>query len=593
MNGSVEQATFGCRLRRALAAWGLIVLSALIGVVLVQAPAVAKDGKPRPVKLPPSVQGEPTVTGPATVDPPGPRGPILTGIELIMTGVGAYEGTCYVLGVLFDAPDGCDEGQVTILSGLGFGPSGDDRGTFFPGDPTVELYAPGRNNCATSNPKPCAALFWGWGYPGAPAERSGRLRDKGVTTVRSGYTCANGTRKTLNYTAVVSSTSSQVTANLDGGFSSVDPSYVGWCAAAPYDVGPAMMVGAVKHVWWQKGVCGGAACTAGAAESSVTWTDMDTWTMDPPQAWYLDYTRQCWSTVTRSSFNVERSIAFNPNAGQELPMPDLPTCQSVEPGSIQTGLGIEGGRQSVSSPEVEITFPSFAPGKTAQYPLCTTGGPARGCWLDLQRAGKSCFDDGVYCAAWQENITRWNMSCEWGPYQVPIAECVEAYGTKFDTQVQPTTPTTPGTGTNPTTPGTLPGTQTDPDSTGCFGDTFSLNPVDWVYVPVKCSLLWAFKPQTSLSTRVSTVQAAFATAPPFAWFAQLGAIPTAVPNQGCPDWEIKVGGMTKNVVCDSSYIDAIRAGRPVFAAMMIATAFAPFLRSLAYASVPILSPVPH
>lgn len=149
-----------------------------------------------------------------------------------------------------------------------------------------------------------------------------------------------------------------------------------------------------------------------------------------------------------------------------------------------------------------------------------------------------------------------------------------------DTTDDPTDPT--GTGTNP-----------DPgDGSSCMGGAFTLNPVDWVYVPVKCAMVWAFVPQTSLATRAAAIKGAFDNKAPFAWFGSVFQVPGALPSSSCPDWVMHVHGWSQNVVCDSPYVNAIRAARPFLTAGMLALAFTPLLRGLMYASVPLLKPTP-
>lgn len=54
----------------------------------------------------------------------------------------------------------------------------------------------------------------------------------------------------------------------------------------------------------------------------------------------------------------------------------------------------------------------------------------------------------------------------------------------------------PGTGTRPQAPSTEPSLNGSPDSENCWAGAVSWNPIDWVYVPIKCSLTWAFVPSS-------------------------------------------------------------------------------------------------
>lgn len=66
----------------------------------------------------------------------------------------------------------------------------------------------------------------------------------------------------------------------------------------------------------------------------------------------------------------------------------------------------------------------------------------------------------------------------------------------------------------------------------------------------------------------------------------------------CPDWRIKVssdgagGSMDKSIMCDSEFTVLIRGARGAILAAMLALAFWPLIRSVFYASIPIISPAP-
>jgi len=74
----------------------------------------------------------------------------------------------------------------------------------------------------------------------------------------------------------------------------------------------------------------------------------------------------------------------------------------------------------------------------------------------------------------------------------------------------------------------------------------------------------------------------------------MAALPTAVAGGSCPvDWNIHVGPIDKSVVCGHSYTNAIRGARPFLAGFMILLATWPLVRSIAYASFPIIKPTPE
>lgn len=133
-----------------------------------------------------------------------------------------------------------------------------------------------------------------------------------------------------------------------------------------------------------------------------------------------------------------------------------------------------------------------------------------------------------------------------------------------------------------------------PGDDGCVPKSVleALNPW-WMFKATQCALKWAFVPKVSLSSRVGSIQTTLTTHAPFSWFAPLVSIPAAIPGGACPDWKVKVGSMVdQNVVCGSSYTDAIRAARPVLLGFMGLLALWPLIRSTAYAAFPIIKPQP-
>ena len=153
---------------------------------------------------------------------------------------------------------------------------------------------------------------------------------------------------------------------------------------------------------------------------------------------------------------------------------------------------------------------------------------------------------------------------------------------------EPPTISTPLPPTSPNPPGE--------SGSDCFGSTITLtNPASWVYGPFVCALKWAFVPTNGFGAHWGGVAAVAGTRIPFAWITSFGITMGPflfIPSGQCPDWNVKVAGLTKNVVCESSMTYAIRNARPVLIAAGVLLAFSPLFRSVWYASVPILKPVP-
>lgn len=117
------------------------------------------------------------------------------------------------------------------------------------------------------------------------------------------------------------------------------------------------------------------------------------------------------------------------------------------------------------------------------------------------------------------------------------------------------------------------------------------NPVDWVYVPVKCSLKWAFVPKTPFSARATRIKTAFDGKFPFTVPAMIDQMGSGT-GGGCPSWQVVLGADTWSAVCDSSFTQAIVGARGWLTGGMLAAAFWPLVRGLFFASVPIIKPAP-
>lgn len=406
---------------------------------------------------------------------------------VVAAGVASFTGTCWVLGKMFNDPSGCLDGAGNILNGSVFsylfGSGGDNRSAYT--GPTAII----NDSSYAGALKPFDLTFFGYQNSLVVQEwltvvvqgASGGARTMTVPVVSGqAYTVHLGQlNSTDDYAALRTATNNDSRSTSSG--SCVDP-----CFARTATMWHFETVNGVpnQHV----------------NDASETF---DTGLGTP---WNVTYSETCVNDHGASVVST-KAETFTPVPGAASPGVTLPACSTLCDQCHALQTSIDGGRANITSPDpggVDVKVGGFTPDATTSYPLCTTKAPPGGCWVDLQRAGKSCFAGGVYCAGWLSNESRWDMSCEWGPYELPIARCEEEYGTRFDTesQAQPTpSPSVglfPGTGTNPDTqPNPEPEPALSPSQAGssnCWGSGWSWNPVSWVFVPVKCALSWAFVP---------------------------------------------------------------------------------------------------
>lgn len=268
------------------------------------------------------------------------------------------------------------------------------------------------------------------------------------------------------------------------------------------------------------------------------------------------------------------------------------------------------------------------PAEIAKYPGCAFNT----CTIDVWVDGSKCVVGRTECLNWPaiSATSPSRVVCKWGAYAVPTSDCraisngyktevgvvfdpnsgtwvgVDDYGNPVDANpepwnpanpkpvpgVDPSTPTTPapgtGTGTTPN-PSPFPGTGTSP-ADGCVAPAWSWNPVEWVKNPVVCALKEAFVPKTDIQTRSDALKTKAVTTAPIGWVINPPMVGPS--GGGCPNWVVSVDGLSKNVVCESSFTAAVVGVRgPLFG--IVATAMMwPLLRSIWYALIPIVRVTP-
>jgi hypothetical protein len=347
-----------------------------------------------------------------------------------------------------------------------------------------------------------------------------------------------------------------------------------------------------------------------AATKNVEWTNPDT-SLDSIEDQKITTSWQCRTpdgvlyTFTKSVTKIGAAVS--------------PECA---PGSDLVSHTITETPTANGSPATTLDSGAEIPAETAKYPTCMNG---HGCSMDVYVDGTVCTQSRSECSAWPAlSVTSPSrVTCLWGSYTVPLGNCnglsngykpgsvgvvydpnsqswtsIDPYGRPLASNPEPWNPVNPNpvAGVDPAVPPAaapaasgFPVTGVSP-SNGCDAPAWSWNPVEFVHNPVVCALKDAFVPKTDITARMNTINTAAVTHPPMSW---LFPPPMVAPGaSGCPNWTITVAGQTKNVVCDSTFTAAILAARvPMFGLVATGMVF-PLLRSIWYASIPILRVTP-
>lgn len=176
--------------------------------------------------------------------------------------------------------------------------------------------------------------------------------------------------------------------------------------------------------------------------------------------------------------------------------------------------------------------------------------------------------------------------CTWGGYAVDPADCdgLPAPGTTSTPTVQPS-PSPSSTTPMPTSgPNPVPEDGTGPS---CLSAMWSWNPVDWVYVPVKCALQWAFVPSSATTATLAELQADAAGRAPMVWLVDAGGWVGTVLGAGgggsaCWVLDVHLGMFGDihilNSCADEPVVNEIKKLRPL---LLVAT-YVAFLGPLAW-----------
>lgn len=211
------------------------------------------------------------------------------------------------------------------------------------------------------------------------------------------------------------------------------------------------------------------------------------------------------------------------NASQ-LPPITYPACpaetyrtKATTPTTNAAGSVVASPLPTVTAPVIPSSFPECNPAGRCQLVLlrkavtgtitnCTGTNDCANWMTQTRRAAPSVTVLSVATNTTIQELPRTypdgsTLECRWGPYVIAVDECATV-----PTEAAPNGPGTTTNGPNIGT-GTIP---TQPDDRNCISGAFTFNPLDWVYVPVKCVLRWAFVPDnatvTGWQTRIARLQ---------------------------------------------------------------------------------------
>jgi hypothetical protein len=109
----------------------------------------------------------------------------------------------------------------------------------------------------------------------------------------------------------------------------------------------------------------------------------------------------------------------------------------------------------------------------------------------------------------------------------------------------------PTTGPNPAAPDTAPDSSTNPDSQSCFSTGWSWNPVSWVYVPIKCSFIWAFVPTPDATATMSDIGTNIGSRAPFTYVGDVdtwvNGLTAGAGSTGCWTLDVPLGSFIGDV----------------------------------------------
>lgn len=207
----------------------------------------------------------------------------------------------------------------------------------------------------------------------------------------------------------------------------------------------------------------------------------------------------------------------------------LPSCEAQYPGSTPVSVTVTRGPTGAQ----EQIYTNTLTNPRDLYPDCFGPGGEylNTCRVQVWINGVVCVPGMTGCndpAEYIQDHPAMEWDCKWGPYTIVKSNCdplknhytVGAPGTPvtLDPNGNPITDPTTEPEVRPVTPDWVnpqlkdlclvncvrPEVPAEPEvptetQENCMGGFYSMNPVNWVLVPVKCALMWAFVPKNAPS----------------------------------------------------------------------------------------------
>jgi hypothetical protein len=294
--------------------------------------------------------------------------------------------------------------------------------------------------------------------------------------------------------------------------------------------------------------------------------------------WYGSTSVKANWTCTAGSVTTVITKSYIYVYGQDFPTLTAPDCSAILDGSHRERLTVTSQPNGAGAVETIADHRVWSTTSETTYPLCTKSAPVDGCTMRLYKGTTLCVAVGLTaypstCNGWWTVDGTSGYSCKWGTpanpqlYSLPLADCQAViHDGQLDTASGPdpdpiTDPATdrgtgtsnfPGTGTN--NPPLVDGPAVDTtDATGasCMGGAWSWNPVNWIYIPIKCALQWALVPTAETQVQLDALSARASSSIPFSYVGDIvtwfGTFTGVSATSGCYSITLPLGSFIGDV----------------------------------------------